>query len=389
MAKRDYYEVLGVDKNSTEEDIKKAYRKLALQYHPDRNPGNKEAEENFKEATEAYEVLKDPDKKSKYDQFGHVGVGAGTGEGFQGFDFGTFDLGDALRTFMRDFGGGGFEDFDIFGERRATRVRRGPSKGEDLQIRLKLSLEEIATGVEKTIKLKRQVRCSACEGTGAERGTSKRTCPTCHGTGEIRKVSRSFFGQSIIVTTCNLCGGSGEVIEKACPVCGGEGRVRGESTITVKVPAGVTTGNYIPLRGASNYGKRGGPAGDVLVFIEEEEEHPYFTRHEDDLIYELAISFPQATLGTEVEVPTLEGKVNLKIPAGTQSGKLFRLRGKGIPHLHSYGKGDQIVRVLVWIPSSLSSEEKRLLKDLSEKSGIKPPKADKDFFERLRNTQGF
>src|SRR3990170_1599947 len=348
MAKRDYYEVLGVDKNATEEDIKKAYRKLALQYHPDRNPGNKEAEEKFKEATEAYEVLKDPDKKSKYDQFGHVGVGAGAGEGFQGFDFGTFDLGDALRTFMRDFGGGGFEDFDIFGERRATRARRGPSKGEDLQIKLRLSLEEIATGVEKTIKLKRQVRCSACEGTGAERGTSKRTCP----------------------------------------ICGGEGRVRGESTINVKVPAGVNTGNYIPLRGAGNYGKRGGPAGDVLVFIEEE-EHPYFIRHEDDLIYELAVSFPQVALGTEVEVPTLEGKVNLKIPAGTQSGKLFRLRGKGIPHLHSYGKGDQIVRVLVWIPSSLSSEEKRLLKELAEKSGIKPPKGDKDFFERQRNTLGF
>jgi molecular chaperone DnaJ len=388
MAKRDYYEILGVDRSAAEDDIKKAYRKLALQYHPDRNPGNKEAEEKFKEATEAYEILKDPDKRGKYDQFGHAGVGAGAGTGFQGFDFGNFDLGDALRTFMRDFGGFGFEDFDIFGERRASRSRRGPVKGEDLQIKLKLSLEEIAAGVEKTIKLKRQVRCLTCNGTGAERGTSKRTCPTCNGTGEVRKVSRSIFGQSIVVTTCNLCGGSGEIIEKACSACGGEGRVKGESTINVKVPAGVVTGNYIPLRGAGNYGKRGGPAGDVLVFIEEQ-EHSQFTRHEDDLIYEVAISFPQATLGTEVEIPTLDGRVNLKIPSGTQSGKLFRLRGKGIPHLHSYGRGDQIVRVLVWVPNSLSSEEKRLLKELAEKSGIKPPKGDKDFFARLRNTLGF
>jgi molecular chaperone DnaJ len=388
MAKRDYYEILGVDRSAAEDDIKKAYRKLALQYHPDRNPGNKEAEEKFKEATEAYEILKDPDKRGKYDQFGHAGVGAGAGTGFQGFDFGNFDLGDALRTFMRDFGGFGFEDFDIFGERRASRSRRGPVKGEDLQIKLKLSLEEIAAGVEKTIKLKRQVRCLTCNGTGAERGTSKRTCPTCNGTGEVRKVSRSIFGQSIVVTTCNLCGGSGEIIEKACSACGGEGRVKGESTINVKVPAGVVTGNYIPLRGAGNYGKRDGPAGDVLVFIEEQ-EHSQFTRHEDDLIYEVAISFPQATLGTEVEIPTLDGRVNLKIPSGTQSGKLFRLRGKGIPHLHSYGRGDQIVRVLVWVPNSLSSEEKRLLKELAEKSGIKPPKGDKDFFARLRNTLGF
>jgi len=388
MAKRDYYEVLGLDRNATEEDVKKSYRKLALQYHPDRNPGNKEAEEKFKEATEAYEVLKDPAKRKRYDQFGHVGVGAGAGGGFEGFDFGTFDLGDALRTFMRDFGGFGFEDFDIFGTRRTSRARRGPIKGEDLQIKLKLSLEEVATGVEKKIKLKRQVRCSSCEGSGADKGTSKRTCPTCHGTGEVRKVSRSFFGQSIVVTTCNLCGGSGEVIEKACSECGGDGRVKGDSTISVKVPAGVTTGNYISMRGAGNYGKRGGPPGDVLVFIEEQ-EHPYFIRNEDDLIYELAISFPQAALGSEAEVPTLDGKVNLKIPSGTQSGKLFRMRGKGIPRLHSYGRGDQIVRVLVWTPTSLSSEEKRLLKELSEKSGIKPPKGDKEFFERLKNKFGF
>ncbi len=386
MAKRDYYEILGVDRSASEEEIKKAYRRLALQHHPDRNPGNKEAEEKFKEATEAYEVLKDPDKRGKYDQFGHVGVGANTG--YEESYYRPFNRDHAMRIFEEFIRQFGLDDLDIFEERRTRRTKHGPVQGEDIQIRLKLSLEEIATGAEKKIKLKRFVGCSSCGGTGAEKGTFNRTCPNCDGTGEVRKVSRSFLGQSIVVTTCNLCGGSGEVIEKACSTCGGDGRVKGESTINVKVPAGVVTGNYIPLRGAGNYGKRGGPAGDVLVFIEEQ-EHSQFIRHEDDLIYEVAISFPQAALGTEVEIPTLDGRVNLKIPSGTQSGKPFRLRGKGIPHLHSYGRGDQIVRVLVWVPNSLSSEEKRLLKELAEKSGIKPPKGDKDFFARLRNTLGF
>jgi len=383
MAKRDYYEILGLDRGASENDIKRAYRKLALEHHPDRNPGSKEAEEKFKEATEAYEVLKDPDKRARYDRYGHVGVtGAG---GFEGFDFGTFDLSDALRAFMRDFGGFGSVFDDFFGT--TTRTRRGRLRGQDLQIRLKLTLEEIATGVEKKIKLKRLQKCEACNGTGAERGSSKRECPQCHGTGQIRRVTRSLFGQFASVTTCDACEGEGAVIDRVCPDCNGQGRVKGVSTITVKVPPGVVTGNYIPLRGTGNAGPRGGPAGDVIVLIEEQ-EHPTFRRHEDDLICEIPLSFTQAALGDEIVVPTLDGNANLKIPPGTQSGKIFRFRNKGIPHLHGYGKGDELVRVVVWVPTRLNAEEKKLLKELAEKENLKPPKGGKSFFDKLRETLG-
>lgn len=286
MVKRDYYDILGLGRDASEEDIKKAYRKLALQCHPDRNPGNKDAEEKFKEATEAYEVLKDPEKKARYDRFGHAGV-TGRG-GFEEFDFGAFDLSDALRAFMRDFGS--FGVFDEFFGTTTTRTQRGRPRGEDLQIRLKLTLEEIATGVEKKIKLRRLQKCEVCNGTGAEKGSSKRECPQCHGTGQIRRVSRSLFGQFASITTCETCQGEGAIIEKVCSQCEGQGRVKGITTINVKVPPGVTTGNYIPLRGAGNAGPRGGPTGDVIVFIEEE-EHPIFRRHEDDIICEIPISF--------------------------------------------------------------------------------------------------
>jgi molecular chaperone DnaJ len=383
MAKRDYYEILGLSKDASEEDIKKAYRKLALQCHPDRNPGNKDAEEKFKEATEAYEVLKDPEKRARYDQFGHAGV-TGRG-GFEGFDFGTFDLSDALRAFMRDFGS--FGVFDQFFGTTTTRTRRGRPRGEDLQIRLKLTLEEIATGVEKKIKLKRLQKCDECNGTGSEKGSSKRECPQCRGTGQIRRVSRSLFGQFASITTCDTCQGEGAVIDRICPNCGGQGRVKGITTINVKVPPGVTTGNYIPLRGAGNAGPRGGPAGDVIVFIEEE-EHPIFRRHDDDIICEIPISFTQAALGDEIVIPTLDGNTNLKIPPGTQPGKIFRFRNKGIPHLHGYGKGDELVRVVVWVPTHLNTEEKKLLKELADKENMKPPKGDKSFFDKLRETLG-
>jgi molecular chaperone DnaJ len=383
MAKRDYYDILGLGRDASEEDIKKAYRKLALQYHPDRNPGNKDAEEKFKEATEAYEVLKDPDKRARYDRFGHVGVtGAG---GFEGFDFGAFDLSDALRAFMRDFGGFGSVFDDFFGT--TTRTRRGRRRGQDLQIRLKLTLEEIATGVEKKIKLKRLQKCDACNGTGAEKGSSKRECPQCQGAGQIRRVSRSLFGQFASVTTCPTCEGEGTVIDRLCPVCSGQGRVKGVSTINVKVPPGVTTGNYIPLRGGGNIGPRGGSAGDAIVLIEEE-EHPTFRRREDDIICEIPLSFTQAALGDEIVVPTLDGNSNLKIPPGTQSGKIFKFRNKGIPHLHGYGKGDELVRVVVWVPTRLSTEEKKLLKELADKENFKPPKGGKSFFDKLRETLG-
>jgi molecular chaperone DnaJ len=384
MAKRDYYEVLGLNRNAAEDDIKRAYRKLALQYHPDKNPGNKEAEESFKEATEAYEILKDPQKRSTYDQFGHAGLsGAG---GFGGFDFQSFDLSDALRAFMRDFGGfGGIFD-DFFGT-STTRNRRGYQKGQDLQVRLKLSLEEIAIGVEKKIKLKNLQKCEECGGSGASKGSSRKTCPKCQGTGQIRRVSRSIFGQFVNVATCDYCSGEGAIIDSPCATCRGEGRTKGASTISVKIPPGVTTGNYIQMRSAGNVGPRGGPAGDVIVIIEEE-EHKDFQRRGDDIVHETLISFTQAALGDEIPIPTLDSKVELKIPSGTQSGKIFKLKGKGIPHLHGYGKGDELVRVLVWVPTKLSSEEKRLLDELASKENLKPPAGDKSFFERLKETLG-
>ena len=383
MAKRDYYEVLGLGRDATEEDIKRVYRRLALQYHPDKNPGNKEAEEKFKEATEAYEVLKDPEKRSRYDRYGHAGVAAEAG--FGGFDFSTFNLSDALRAFMRDFGSFGIFD-DFFGQTTRTRRRGGP-RGRDLQVRLKLSLEEIATGVEKKIRVKRMVRCDECRGTGAAKGTSKVSCPRCEGSGQVRKVSRSFFGQFVNLTTCDYCKGEGEVIQKPCAACAGQGRVRGAGTIAVKVPAGVVTGNYIPIRASGDVGPRGGSSGDLIVLIEEL-EHDLFRRREDDIIYELPVSFSQAALGDQVEVPTLDGEVNLKVPPGTQSGKIFRLKGKGIPHLHGYGKGDQLIRIAVWTPTKLSREEKELLERLAQLPGTKPPKAGKSFFDKLKDTLG-
>ncbi len=355
MKKRDYYEVLGVSRTATIEEIKKAYRKLAMQYHPDRNPGSREAEEKFKDAAEAYEVLSNEEKRRIYDQYGHEGLSGG----FSGGGFTDFDLSDALRTFMQGFGG--FEDFFGMGHGR----ERGARRGSDLQIRLKLTLEEIAAGVEKKIKVKKYVTCQACKGTGARGGTGVKTCPVCHGTGEVRQVSRSIFGQFVNITACPNCHGEGTIIEDPCPICKGEGRVRGEETITVKIPAGVSTGNYLTLRGEGNVGPRGGSAGDLIVIIEEK-GHEFFERHGDDILFHLNVGFSQLVLGTEVEVPTLTGKVVLKIPAGTQSGKIFRLKGKGVPHLNHYGSGDELVRVQVETPSQLSKEEKELYGRLAE-----------------------
>jgi molecular chaperone DnaJ len=384
MAKRDYYEVLGLGRDATEDDIKRAYRKLALQHHPDRNPGSKEAEESFKEATEAYEVLKDPQKRSTYDQFGHSGLSGAGGFGTGGFA--GFDLSDALRAFMRDFGGFGSIFDDFFGS-GTTGTRRGYPKGQDMQIRLKLTLEEIASGVEKKIKIKRLQKCEECGGSGAAKGSSKKTCPKCQGTGQLRRVSRSFFGQFVNVTTCDNCNGEGTVIQTPCSTCRGDGRTKGTSTISVKIPPGVTSGNYIRMRSAGNTGPRGGPAGDVIVLVEEQ-EHPNFQRHGDDILHEILISFTQAAMGDEIPVPTLDGKVDLKIPPGTQSGRIFKFRGKGIPHLHGYGKGDELIRVLVWVPTKLSSEEKKLLRELASKENLKPPEGDKSFFEKLKETLG-
>jgi molecular chaperone DnaJ len=383
MGTRDYYEILGVSRSASEEEIKRAYRKLALKYHPDRNPASKEAEEKFKEAAEAYEVLSDAQKKSTYDQFGHAGLRGAFGRGgFQWSDFTHFsDFEDILGNL---FGGGLFEN--LFGT-RTNRRRAAQRRGSDLQVRLKLSLAEIATGVEKKLRLKRLEKCDACGGTGASGEGSLKTCASCQGAGEIQHVSRSFFGQFVNVTTCNVCGGSGQVIAHPCPNCGGEGRLSGSTTISVKIPAGVSEGNYIPIRSRGNVGPRGGPSGDVLVFIEEKVDE-YFTRRDNDIICEVPISYSQAALGDELEVPTLDSHVKIRIPPGTQSGKVFRLKGKGIPHVRGYGVGDELVKIVVWTPTKLNEEAKRLFAQLAKTEGIKPPKPGRSFWGKVKDALG-
>ncbi|HHS13235.1 MAG TPA: molecular chaperone DnaJ [bacterium] len=362
MSKPDYYEVLGVSRNAEQEEIKKAYRKMAMKYHPDKNPGDREAEEKFKEAAEAYEVLTDPQKRERYDRFGHEGLRSGGG--FGGFDF---DLSDALRTFMEGFGSfGGFGDF--FG---STQRRGGPVRGNDLQIRLHLTLEEVAGGVEKKVKIKRYIQCDQCGGSGAKDASSVKACPECHGTGRIRQVARSIFGQVVNIVTCRRCGGEGRIISDPCSVCHGEGRVRGEKTIHVKIPAGVATGNYLTLKGEGDLGPKGGPAGDVHVLIEER-EHDLFERHGDDIVYHSKISMVQAVLGDEIEIPTLSGKAKLQIDPGTQSGKMLRMRGRGINHLNGHGRGDQLVQIVVYTPESLSREARGLFEKLARYKELIP-----------------
>jgi len=385
MAKRDYYDVLGVSRTANQDEIKKAYRKKALQHHPDRNPGNKEAEENFKEAAEAYEVLSDPTKRQRYDQFGH--------EGMRGTDFHPFtNVNDIFSTFSDIFGGGlGGSIFDeMFGGGTRQRQRRGGQvAGSDLKLRLALSLEEIATGVEKKLRVRKWKTCDTCGGSGARSAGATTTCPVCNGTGEIRQVSRSVFGQFVNIATCQNCGGEGTVIREPCQTCKGDGRVQGESTIKVTIPAGVSEGNYIPLRGQGNEGRRSGPAGDLIVVIEEQ-PHKVFVRNGDDVVLDLLVSFPEAALGADVEVPTLTGRAKLKIEAGTQSGHILRMRDKGIPHLNSFGRGDQLVRVNVWVPTRLSSQDKSLVRQLADSENIGPKEgdtsanSDRSFFARVK-----
>jgi len=383
MEKRDYYEILGVDRSATEDDIKRAYRKLAMKHHPDRNPGDADAEEKFKEATEAYEILKDSTKRRQYDQYGHAAFAKGAGFGAGGFGFEGFDLADALRTFMRDFGGFGFEDF--FGGGRTS--GRRSNRGRDLQVRLALTLEEIATGVNKRLRVKRLVTCPECSGSGAAKGSEKVICTQCNGAGQVRRVTRSLFGQMVNVATCNVCHGSGQVITAPCAVCRGEGRVRKASELTVKIPAGVASGNYIPIEGKGDVGSFGGPPGDLIVMVEEK-EHDVFSRRDNDLICLTPVSFVTAALGGTVEIPVLGGTDTLDIPAGTQTGSVFRLRGRGIPYLRRRGSGDQLVQIQVWTPKNLSDSDKRLLRELEKSDSFKAPKASKSFFEKLRETLG-
>jgi len=386
MAKRDFYQILGIEKNASAEEIKKAYRKMALQHHPDRNPGNKEAEEKFKEAAEAYEVLSDPNKRQRYDQFGH--------EGMRGTDFHPFtDVNDIFSTFGDIFGGGfGGGIFDeMFGGQTRQRRKTGNAPGSDLKIRLRLTLEEMATGVEKKLKVKKWKICETCRGSGARGGHSTITCPVCNGAGEIRQVSRSVFGQFVNISTCQNCEGEGKVVKEPCTTCKGDGRVQGESTIKVNIPAGVSEGNYIPLRGEGNVGRRGGPAGDLIVVIEEE-PHSLFTRDGNNVILDLIVSFPEAALGTDIEVPTLTGRARLKIEPGTQSGTILRMRDKGLPNLNGFGRGDQFVRVNVWTPKSLTSQERQQMKqmagseNMSPRDGDSSANSDKSFFSRARKT---
>jgi molecular chaperone DnaJ len=361
MAKRDYYEVLGVSKDVGLEEIKKAYRGLAMKHHPDKNPGDKASEEKFKEAAEAYEVLNDQNKRSQYDRFGHDGLKGGMG-GFGGFDF---DLSDALRTFMDGFGGFG----DFFGT--SQRRRSGPEKGNDLQIRLSLTLQEIATGVEKKLKIKRLIRCETCDGIGAKSPNDIATCRECQGSGQVRQMNRSIFGQFVNITACRVCGGEGKIIREPCRECGGQGRHQGETTLSVKIPPGVAAGNYLTVRNKGDVGPKNGPAGDVFVLMEEEPD-TVFERHGDDILFSLPIGIPQAVLGDEVEIPTLTGKAKLHIDSGTQSGKILRMRGRGIPHLNGHGKGDQLVQIQIWTPSKLTKEAKGLFEKMARHKEIFP-----------------
>jgi molecular chaperone DnaJ len=375
MAKRDYYEILGVAKNATPEELKKAYRKVAIKYHPDKNEGDKEAEDKFKEAAEAYEVLSDPDKRRRYDQFGHQGVEGGAG---------GFNMEDIFSRFDDIFGGGGgFGDFFGGGRSQSQRVR----KGTNLRIKLKLTLQEISGGVEKKIKVKRYVSCDACQGTGARNGTALKTCHTCQGTGQIRKVVNTMLGQMVTTNTCPTCNGEGKIIESNCQVCSGEGRVYLEEVINIKIPAGVTEGMQLSMSGKGNVPKRGGIPGDLLILVEEEEDSE-LKREGSNIHYDLYISFIDAALGTTVEVPTISGKVKIPIEPGTQGGKILRLRGKGLVDLNGFGSGDQLIHVNIWTPKTLSADEKKILEGLriSPNFNPKPDKSDKtSFFDRMKN----
>ncbi len=378
MAKRDYYEVLGVSRDADEATIKKSYRKLALKYHPDRNPDDTSAEDKFKEAAEAYEVLSDGQKRARYDRYGHAGVDANGGFG------GGMTMEDIFANFGDIFGDSGFGSF--FGGAGATRQRTRGQRGTNLRIKVSLTLEDIANGVTKKIKVKKQVSCDLCGGSGAKDSNSVQRCATCGGSGYVRQIRSTFLGQMQTTTTCPTCNGSGETVTANCPKCKGDGVMMDEETIDIEIPAGVEEGMQLSLRGKGNAGLRGGPAGDLLINIEEK-KHEFLQRDGQNLIFELYLNFADAALGTSVEVPTIEGTVKIKIPSGTQSGKIFRLRGKGLPSVQAYGRGDQLIHVNVWTPRKLSAEEKSILEKLRNSGNFNPDpgKSDKGFFEKMRD----
>ena len=381
MAKRDYYEILGVSKGAAQDEIKKAYRKQALQYHPDKNPDDKVAEEKFKEAAEAYEILSDPQKRQKYDQFGHAAFENGGAGGFHG---GGMSMEDIFSQFGDIFGG--FSGFSGFGGFGGGSRGGGVTKGSNLRVKVTLSLQEVAHGVEKKIKVKKYVSCDACGGSGARHGTAKDTCPTCHGQGQVTRVTNTFLGQMQTASTCPTCHGEGTTISQKCESCYGEGIVKKEEVIKINIPAGVAEGMQVKMSGKGNAARRGGVNGDLLVIIHEE-KHPELTRDGNDLLYFLYLSIPQATLGAAVEIPTVEGKAKIKIEPGTQPGRVLRLRGKGLPEVNGYGKGDILVQINVWIPKSLDKEEKKAFEKM-EQSDTFTPRPDKNehgFFNRMKN----
>ena len=385
MAKRDYYEVLGVAKSASADEIKKAYRKLAVKYHPDKNPGDKEAEEKFKEAAEAYSILSDPDKKAKYDQFGHAGVD-GAAPDFSG---GFGNLNDILNDLFGGAFGGGFGGFNGFGggfgggQRQQQRVYRG----RDIRVRVKLTLEEIAKGVEKEISIEKSVPCSECGGRGAKNSSDIKTCSACNGTGQVQRVVNSFLGQTVTYSTCQQCGGEGKIITNPCRSCGGTGLVRKRETIKVKIPAGVEAGMQLTIQGQGHAAKNNGINGDLLVVIEEQ-EHPNLKREGNNLYYTKIISMPDAILGADVEIPCLDGPYKIKVDAGTQSGTVVRLRNKGLPTVNGYGgTGDLYVKFAVWIPKKLDREERAVIESLREKDAFKPnpTKEEKSFFDKIKD----
>jgi molecular chaperone DnaJ len=383
MSKRDFYEILGVQKNATAEEIKKSYRKVAMQFHPDRNPGDKAAEEKFKEAAEAYEILSDADKKAQYDRYGHAGVrGNGGGGGFSG---GGMNMEDIFSQFGDIFGDDVFGNFFGGGQRGRGGQRSRGIRGSNLRIKLKLTYEEIAKGVNKNIKVKKHISCTTCSGSGAKDKGSIQNCSTCGGSGQVRRVQNTFLGQMQTVTTCPTCNGEGTTVTAKCPVCKGEGRVYGEETVSIDIPAGVQEGMQLNITGRGNAGERGGPPGDLIILIEEE-QHKDLQREGLNAAFELHISFTDAVFGTQIEVPTIDGRAKIKIPAGTQSGKIFRLKGKGFPAVNSYEKGDQLIHVNVWTPQNLTPEEKALLEKLNHSQNFKPTpdKNEKGFFDKIK-----
>lgn len=380
MTKRDFYEILGVSKTATADEIKKAYRQKAIQFHPDKNPGNKEAEEKFKEAAEAYEILSSPEKRQRYDQFGHAGMGGGNA-GFGGHDM---SMDDIFSMFGDIFGGGGFSGFGGFGGSRS----RGPRqhRGSDLRVKVSLNLAEVLNGVEKKLKVKKYVPCSHCRGTGAQGGSAYSNCSTCKGSGHVTRIQNTMLGQMQTTSACPSCNGEGQIITNKCAHCQGEGVLRDEEVISIKIPAGVGEGMQLNVAGKGNAGRRGGINGDLFVVIQEE-EHQDLVRDGNNLIYNLFVTFPEITLGTTKEIPTVDSKVKVKIEAGTQPEKILRLRGKGLPDVNGYGKGDLLVRVHVWIPRKLTSDERKLLEKLQSSPSFQdgPDQADRNFFDKMRD----